>query len=44
MKKLLKNMKSHSGFGKDQNKDGKLDADERADQGQEASDAEPSQG
>ena len=44
MKKLLKNMKIHSGFGKDQNKDGKLDADERADQGQEASDAEPSQG
>jgi hypothetical protein len=44
MKKLLKNMKIHSGFGKDKNKDGKLDADERAGQGQETSDAEPSQG
>ena len=42
MKKLLKNMKIHSGFGKDKNKDGKLDADERAGQGQDTSDAEPS--
>lgn len=42
MKKLLKNMKIHSGFGKDKNKDGKLDTDERAGQGQETSDAEPS--
>ena len=42
MKKLLKNMKINSGFGKDKNKDGKLDADERAGEGQEASDAEPS--
>ena len=42
MKKLLRNIKIHSGFGKDKNKDGKLDADERAGQGQETSDAEPS--